>query len=385
MSEKNGAHDINYNLFYYAYKELSQDAIICWLIKWAYYDGPGYEQLRECGKKFLEALFAKHKKKVPESISNPELWLQNNRIDVLARIGDYILLIEDKTGTKDHSNQLEKYYKKVLGGKTSASKVPVEEEFIIPIYLKTEPQSLFDQLRIENLTTYKVFDRKDFLNVMEHYSTAHPLLNDYRNYLKYVDNDTHSYKKWRDGENGKESYRSLQGFFRELENHLVVSDWSNDLVGFNNTQSKKNSLLGNYWKSNWPKNNPWGWNWVPNPSGGFAGFWWYSNTVKSCGHDVSLYLQLELKPDHRDARKLCFKVYMDKPDIDIKWNCHERIIKVGGDLVRKPDRIGHGRTVTIAEWKKPWLVFKPNCGPDIQKTVNNLMEAQSVLDRAESI
>ena len=70
LSEKNGARDINYNLFYYAYKELSQDAIICWLIKWAYYDGPGYEQLRECGKKFLEALFAKHNKKVPESISN---------------------------------------------------------------------------------------------------------------------------------------------------------------------------------------------------------------------------------------------------------------------------------------------------------------------------
>ena len=29
MDEKNGTSDISYNLFYYAYKELSQDAIIC--------------------------------------------------------------------------------------------------------------------------------------------------------------------------------------------------------------------------------------------------------------------------------------------------------------------------------------------------------------------
>ena len=38
--------------------------------------------------------------------------------------------------------------------------------------------------------------------------------------------------------------------------------------------------------------------------------------------------------------------------------------------------------MTVAEWKAPWLVFKPNGGPDIPATVNNLIEAQGVLDEA---
>ena len=67
MIEKIHTYDIGYNLFNYAYKELSQDAVICWLINWAYYDepiiissiyGPRYDRLRKCGKEFMEALFA---------------------------------------------------------------------------------------------------------------------------------------------------------------------------------------------------------------------------------------------------------------------------------------------------------------------------------------
>ena len=38
--------------------------------------------------------------------------------------------------------------------------------------------------------------------------------------------------------------------------------------------------------------------------------------------------------------------------------------------------------MTVAEWKAPWLVFKPNGGPDIPAIVNNLIEAQGVLDEA---
>ena len=39
------------NIFRYATKELSQDAVICWLIEWAYHDDPEYEQLRKCGQR----------------------------------------------------------------------------------------------------------------------------------------------------------------------------------------------------------------------------------------------------------------------------------------------------------------------------------------------
>ena len=81
------------------------------------------------------------------------------------------------------------------------------------------------------------------------------------------------------------------------------------------------------------------------------------------------------------TEKLCFKVFMDEADKDIKWDCHFRILKAGKDLVCKPKRLGHGKSVTIAEWKTPWLVFNKTDGsPDISATVNTLIKAQSILD-----
>lgn len=366
------------NIFSYATKELSQDAVICWLIEWSSFDGQGHEKLRECGQQFVKALFAKHDKKVPENCGKPEIWRQDNNIDVLAKIGEYVLLIEDKTDTGEHSGQLERYYKLVKNSETQAG--DVDEANILPIYLKTGNQPLFDRLRIENLTphSYKVFDRCDLLEVVEPYQGTHPILDDFRDHLKSLEDDTQSYKKW-----GKESYRSWEGFFRELENHLVVFDRDNCKVGFGNeSPSIKDSLI----------NDPFGswWGWVNNPTGGFYCFSWYSKTVKSCGHDVELYLQLEIKLSEPDERKLCFKVGMEKDYkdkwVEIKWDCHERILKAAGEkLVREPKRMGHGHTVTIAEWINPWLIFNSNDGPDIQKTVKNLMEAQSVLKRVKEI
>ena len=201
--------------------------------------------------------------------------------------------------------------------------------------------------------------------------------------MKYIEEDTQSYKEWREDGKGKESFRSWQGFYREFENHLVVFDRNNDLVGFDEIHNTKYSLLENNWKSNWPEYNPWGWDWVPNKSGGFAGFWWYSKKFISTGKVVQLYLQLEVNLDNTNARKLCFKVWMEEANKDIKWDCHRRILKAGEDLVTKPKRIGHGKSVTIAEWKDPWLVFILNGGLDISETVKNLMKAQSVLDKVD--
>ena len=53
------------NLFGYATKELSQDAVICWLIAWAGVEQSKYpedEALRRCGRAFVDALFAQWEK-----------------------------------------------------------------------------------------------------------------------------------------------------------------------------------------------------------------------------------------------------------------------------------------------------------------------------------
>jgi hypothetical protein len=99
------------NLFSYATSELSQDAFICWLLSWA---APKYKnidtELHNCSKKLIGAFFEKHKVTTPESIHSIEIRKQDNNIDVLCIINDtYPIIIEDKTGTKNHSGQLSRY------------------------------------------------------------------------------------------------------------------------------------------------------------------------------------------------------------------------------------------------------------------------------------
>ena len=401
MSEENGTYGICYNLFNYGYKELTQDAFICWLIKWAYYDGTGYEKLKECGQDFVKALFKKHGKEAPQNLTpdRVKIWPQDNSIDVLARIGDYVLLIVDKTVTREHSNQLKKYYYIVSGGDSAAGKV--DEVNIIPIYLKTGNQPLFDKLTIEGLKEhkYKVFERRDFLEVIKKPCyQAHPIISDFHNHLMHKEEATNSYKKWRESgnENEEESYRSCEGFFRELENKLCVLDSDSGLVGFDNKDSAPPTK-----STRRPNCRPfWGWDYVPNRAGGFTGFWWYFKTVKSCGCDVEIYLQLEIqlklddenKPTERNT-KLCFKVYTqgNKSSSDrrnIREDCYTRIEAEKNKLFRP--HMGNGNTMTFAQWddekgQNPWLVFnKASLGPDIQETVTNLIRAQNILDRVAS-
>ncbi|MDE0158056.1 MAG: PD-(D/E)XK nuclease family protein [Gammaproteobacteria bacterium] len=394
MSEENGTYDISYNLFNYGYKELTQDAFICWLIKWAYYNGTKDEGLKiqKCGLDFVNALFAKHGKEAPHPLEpdKVKIWQQDNSIDVLARIGKYVLLVEDKTGTKEHGKQLNDYYKKVLNEKTKAGKVNKED--ILPIYLKTGNQPLGDKLRIEGSTEYKVFERKDFLDVIKPCYEAHSIISDFYNHLMHKEEATNSYEKWRENDNENKEinyWSSCEGFFRELENHLVVINKDNSMVGFDE--------IKNTWKRSWSNGNlgVWGWDRVNNRSGGFFGFWWYFKTVESCEVDVAIYLQLEIKHDKPEDGKLCFKV--DAGELDkglrskIKWDCHSRILKAGNKLLRKPNVMRIGRWMTVAQWdvqckdghkQNPWLIFNnANGGPDIPAIIKNLIEAQSILDR----
>ncbi len=109
------------NLFRRATKELSQDAVICWLIDWAGFpqsENADDEKLRRCGRAFLDALFAKWKDWPVELGPDirTEVCQQEQGIDVLARVdGRYVLLIEDKTGTRPHDEQLKRYMPSWVG------------------------------------------------------------------------------------------------------------------------------------------------------------------------------------------------------------------------------------------------------------------------------
>ena len=284
------------NLFTYATSELSQDAFICWLLSWA---SPKLKDsdkdLHECSTNFIRSLFDKHKKCIPSKIEQVEVRKQDNNIDVLCIINNtYPILIEDKTGTKNHSNQLDRYLEVIKGS--------FDEKNIIPIYFKTEDQGSYKDV-LKN--GYQPFLRADFLNILNGYKGVNAILLDYRSYLQSISDKVENYKytkisKW-------DRY-AWMGFYLELQKRLGDGNW-----GYV----------------------------APKGVGGFLGFWWHFQEDNDCQQ------HLQLKQD-----KFCFKIKVKNKDerrlLRSKW--HE-IIKSqaqdnGLDLV-KPSRFGKGEYMTV--------------------------------------
>ena len=98
------------NIFHYATSELSQDAFLCWLFSFTLKDVDNEPVLKTCAEDFLKQF-------VPELEDENEIWLSNEperqykSIDILLTVNDkYKIIIEDKTYTKEHDNQLERYF-----------------------------------------------------------------------------------------------------------------------------------------------------------------------------------------------------------------------------------------------------------------------------------
>ena len=214
------------NLFDFATKEVSQDAVICWLIAWADSDateGPADGGLCRCGRAFVDALFAKWPG-WPVALGDrvqTEVRAQESRIDVLARVdGRYVLLIEDKTDTGTHDDQLDRYRTSVINGETAFGEVAYAD--VYPIYIKTGNHSLKDR-QLAEADDYAVFDRTDFLDVLGTYDGPNPILCNFLDHLQRWEKDTNSFRKWTNA--CEKSERGWEGFYRCVEErHLVDAD-----------------------------------------------------------------------------------------------------------------------------------------------------------------
>ncbi len=314
------------NLFSFATSELSQDAMICWLLSWA---SPEYKdtdsELHCLGVSLIEAFFEKHGKKVPV-INDIKVKKQDNRIDVLCELNDeFAILIEDKTGTTNHSNQLVRYLEEVKSRK-------YKEENILPIYYKTEDQGDYSDIEEKG---YQVFRRDDILEVLKPYQGNDSIATDYREYLQGISDQVQAYrekplKDW--------GWYSWVGFYIQLQE---------DLGGGN-------------------------WGYVPNPSGGFAGFWWHFHKDEGCEQ----YLQLEQK-------KLCYKIAVDDSDkrreYREKW--YQRIINQSsaGFPLRKPARFGTGQWMTVCIYDGDYRVFDDRGVLNMKETIKRLKQAEEIL------
>lgn len=245
------------NLFDYATKELSQDAVICWLIDWAGREtsgDPEDEKLRQCGLAFVHALFSKwrdwgYSVDLGDSVRT-EVRRQDQSIDVLARVnGLHVLLIEDKTETGTHDNQLERYRESVVEGETGLGKVA--EDNVWPIYCKTGNHSLKERQHAEE-QEYAVFDRTDFLSVLKRYRGTNDILINFRRYLKRWQEETDSFREWAN-DSDERMKRGWEGLYRYIEENCLDNsgdDWgaltSRRVGGYNAlwiepTETSKNS------------------------------------------------------------------------------------------------------------------------------------------------
>ena len=105
------------NIFDYATSELSQDAFICYLLAF------GMDKYKKAHpREFKIAHLFLEKCGIPADEEILEIKKQYLDIDVLAVTSSHFLIIEDKTGTKEHSNQIVKYVKALKNSALSSGR-----------------------------------------------------------------------------------------------------------------------------------------------------------------------------------------------------------------------------------------------------------------------
>ena len=80
---------------------------------------PIYKETDECLYEasigFIRRIYDLHKKTFPAAIKEIKITKQFKGLDILIEInGNQAILIEDKTYTKEHSNQLKRYYEDIM-------------------------------------------------------------------------------------------------------------------------------------------------------------------------------------------------------------------------------------------------------------------------------
>ena len=246
------------NIFRYATSELSQDAFICWLLSYATEDGWNKDsQLRECAIVFMGNILESKGSYWHADMRINAIRRQYKNIDILVEVGDYKIIIEDKTFTCSHNDQVNRYKQCLLDE-------GVAEKDIICVFYKIE-----EQANPEPNVDFE-FTRKKLLNVFRSYGNIikNPIFNDYLEYLEWVEWHANSWKVLPIKQWGGKAYVN---FFAHLKESFLDSQrgWCN-------------------------------WSYVPNPTGGFMGFWWFpynSKELDSMGFTKNvcdeIYLQFE--------------------------------------------------------------------------------------------
>lgn len=322
------------NLFDFAISELSQDAVVAWVLQWAdvNFSGP----MHDFASKVLSFLFYKYDIVCPP---RPSVVIKKQycKIDVVAIVNnEFVVIVEDKTGTREHDNQLVRYRETMI-------KRGFEPNRLLCFYYRTENQS---DLRAVKRAGYIPVSRRDLLELFstkegQSAVSDNAILQDYAEHIAEIEKEYNSYET-----NGVWNNRSWAGFYSWLQ--TIFDD------------------------GNWDK--------VNNQSGGFMGFWfwWYGGLDDG---EVEAYLQLE-------ESRPCFKIYVaDKTKRgSFKYVWNKRIRKAAEmlgmrDLVANPSRLASGTYMTVAVMKDDVRCFRDG-KLDKDGSLSNIRDMIAILGKA---
>jgi len=315
------------NLFSLATKELSQDSFIAWLLQWASPECQKHDaDLYDCGKQFAKKLLSLQIEP-PLEITQIKAGRQWENIDVWAEInGKYLLIIEDKTGTGEHSNQLQRYKERATAwcGRTGFQ--------LVCVYLKTGSESISVLEKVKQ-QGFAVFSRRDFLEVLNCPKVNNHIFTDFKDRLQHLEAEECQFlgkpiKGWGDPD--------WRGFYQALEKKRPVVNW-----GF-----------------------------VNNPNGGFWNCILNSHEVKDC----CPYMQIE-------QGLLCFKVgeiYENRSEIRDRYHEIFMAHATHRKEIRKPNRLRPGTYMTIAVVDRNNWLGEDDGLVDMDKVVSRLNEYETL-------
>ena len=257
------------NLFEIGTNELAQDAFLTWLISYADNQYIEHKELNTLAKDFIKMIIGNENL----NIEQVYCWRQWEKIDISVTVNKkYFIIIEDKTGTNQHGNQLANYKEKA---QNHCNENNLE---LVCVFLKTRDDSTYIVNSIER-ENYKYISRNDLLSLFEKHShIKNDIFIDYFERLKNIEAKTNSYKT--DLSSIKKSYDACCGFYKELEKRIY-------------TRLKEKSM----------DNVVCNWEQVNNPGGMFLGFWFYPANF----HKSNMYFQIENYFDKKDKILLIIK------------------------------------------------------------------------------
>jgi hypothetical protein len=320
------------NLFQYATKELSQDAFLCWLLAWSDERNCAVDcALHSAGLNLLNSMLKLHG---ATPLEKPSITIHKQlcHVDIVVEVNqDLVLMIEDKVDSAEHNAQLT-YLGNII------REYPNRK--VLPIFFKTGDQC--DYGDVEN-AGYLCFLRPQLLSVLDEgqqLGVTHPIYTDFRDYL------------W-EREASVEAFRQMR-----------IVDWpkgSASWIGFFKVLKKAKPALE--------------WGYVHNQSGGFWAAWWHG--MEWNGQNV--YLQIEEK-------QLCFKIETEvganRSQMRDIWKevLLEEVEASKTLRVLRPNRLGHGRWMTVAvSEQNEWMVAYPDGLLDIEGTLARLSLAESLV------